>query len=71
MDDLALSNDNLERLGELVDKVDNFLQYGVGGGMVALPATMRIDALTTGLKEIRAEIKALYLLEGGEGHWND
>jgi hypothetical protein len=61
---------NLEILGELVDTADNYLEYGVGGGMSGLPPGMRIDAPTNGLKAIRKEIKALYIVEGGEDRWS-
>jgi hypothetical protein len=62
--------EGLNDLGELIDKADNFLEYGSKkAGFARLPITMRLDALTTGLEEIRAEVKRLYLANGGTDEW--
>lgn len=61
-----MNEELLERLGQLIDKADNYLEYPKNKYM-AIP--MRMDALTHGLMEIRAEILAVYLEAGGEDHW--
>lgn len=56
----------IERLGQLIDKVDNYLEYRKGG---AWPLAMRADAMGTGLDEIRQEILAIYEGLGGDDVW--
>lgn len=60
-------------LGRAVDTAENYMEYGTHATMTAmarLPANIRIDALSNGLKELRDTIKALYLELGGEDVWS-
>ncbi len=59
--------DTLERLGQLIDKADNYL----AAATLPLPPRMHVEGLTTGLREIRAELLAIYLAAGGENEWKD
>lgn len=68
--DVPDNADQLERLGRLIDQADNYLQYAIGGDMDRLPTGMRLDALSLGLKEIRAEMLAIYLEAGGTDEWS-
>lgn len=55
----------LERLGQLVDKAENYLAMQV----IPVPPTMLIDSLKTGLEDVRDEIKTLYFRLGGDNVW--
>lgn len=60
-------------LGRAVDTAENYMEYGTHAtttAMTRLPANIRIDALSNGLKELRDTIKALYLELGGEDVWS-
>jgi hypothetical protein len=60
-------DDQLERLGQLIDTADNYL----AAASLRLPAAMHVEGLTAGIRELRAEILAIYLDAGGENHWAD
>lgn len=62
-----MNEDTLERLGQLIDKADNYL----AAASLRLPSQMHVEGLTTGLREIRAELLAIYLAAGGENEWED
>lgn len=67
------NEDILDVLGRAVDTAENFMEYGTDAttpAMARLPETMRIGALSHGLKELRDTIKALYLGLGGEDVWS-
>jgi len=59
-------------VSEMVDKAENFLQYGniEGSPLATLPADMRIDALTNGLMEIRDALRAEYISLAGSDPWD-
>lgn len=60
-----MTEEQLERLGQLIDKVDNYL----AAAKLPFPAQFHIDGLKHGMDEVRAEILAIYLEAGGENHW--
>ena len=57
-------------IGELVDKACNYAVYG-GPGMARLPAEIRIDAMTTGLLELRDGLRQFYVGITGTDPWKD
>lgn len=63
-----MSEEIIERMGQLIDKCDNFLTYPDNKFM---PLPMRADAMGHGLKEIRAELLAIYLAAGGTDEWSE
>lgn len=65
-----MNEEQLERLGQLIDQADNFLEFADGGRMAAGFNSLRIEALGTGLKQIRAGILAIYLEAGGTDEWS-
>lgn len=52
-----MTHDQEERLGRLVDKADNFFH----AAQLKLPDLMHKEALQSGMKEIRDELRALYV----------
>ena len=59
-------------IGELVDKAENYLQYGaiVHEPMKSLPPVMRIDALTRGLMEVRDALRKVYVESALNDPWD-
>ena len=55
----------LEKLGRLADKADNYLQWAYNPA----PDSLKIDAMKTGLAELSEELKALYIELGGSNPW--
>jgi len=68
---MEISYEQLDRIGQLADKADNFLQYAHGPFANAVPAATRFDALRTGLTELRDQLKAVVVEVGGEDPWGD
>lgn len=64
MTDVTLSNDDLESLGLLVDRMDNFAAASV----LPLPAQMHADALSAGMAELRDELRD-FLISKGFNPW--
>ncbi len=62
-----LTPEHLDRLGQLVDKCDNYLTYGAGNPIIS--DSMKLGALEYGVKDLRAEILKLYLELGGTDEW--
>lgn len=61
-----ISDDDLEELGQLADKADNF----VHASKMRLPAHIHLEALGGGMKEIRDKLRALVVrLSDGENPW--
>jgi hypothetical protein len=60
---------NIAHLGLLIDKADNYLEYETFPAPPQGNAIAR-SALVAGLKEIREELKAIYLDLGGEDVWH-
>lgn len=62
-----LTPERLDRLGQLVDKCDNYLAYK---GNRLFGHDLKIGAYESGLTELRKEILALYVELGGDaGNW--
>jgi len=61
-----MSTENLEKLGLLIDKLDNLMQ----AAKMPLPAALHLEGLLPALPEIRAEIMEVYTTEGGEDVWS-
>jgi hypothetical protein len=57
----------LEKLGCLVDKVDNL----VHAGAIPMPDKLRVTALTEALPGLHSELKALYVEISGDDPWAD
>ncbi len=55
----------LETLGQLVDKAENFLSLQ----KMPIPEKMRVESLIQAVTELRDEIKSFYLENGGEDVW--
>lgn len=65
-----MSEEQLERIGQLIDKADNYLEYTKDTVFTRnLPTAMRMDAMATGLKDIRAELLAIFVENGGANLW--
>lgn len=63
-------HDLAEKLGQLIDTVDNYAQYSiVCGPFEALPPDMRFDALNRGLKQVRDTLYGIYISLGAEDAW--
>ena len=64
---------DIEKIGELVDKAENYAQYGNidDAPMAALDPRMRIDAMTVGLLELRDALRVYYVEESGQDPWED
>jgi hypothetical protein len=69
---MNITDEQLERIGQLADKADNFLTYAdsAHGFAASLSTTMRFEALKTGLTELRDELRAAVVEIGGEDPWN-
>ena len=64
---LEITADQLEVIGELAEKADNFLPYTSN----PLPVQMRFDALKHGLTELRDALRTIYVNVGGHDPWAD
>jgi hypothetical protein len=66
-----MSNEELvEHLGQLIDTADNYLEYTKDTTFTKmLPPAMRLEALGTGLKDVRSKVFEIYSALGGENHW--
>lgn len=60
-----MSQENLEKLGQLIDRLDNLMM----ASKLPLPATLHLEGILPALPEIRAEIMEVYTDEGGENVW--
>jgi len=56
-----MKDTNLEKLGMLIDRLDNIIQMG----SIPLPAEMHLEGIKPALPEIRTEILSVYKDEGG------
>ena len=64
-----LTYDQLDDLGRLSDKADNF--YHAGALMPGLSAETHREALTNGMLDIRNELRRLYKEISGEDPWEE
>lgn len=64
---LILIEAQLERLGQLVERVDNL----VHAGKIPMPDKLRVTALTEALPGLHSDLKALYVEIAGEDPWAD
>ncbi len=60
---MELTYEQLDRIGRLADKADNYLSTSL---LTILSPTTHVDGLTVGMREIRDEAQALYRELGGE-----
>ena len=61
----------LDSIGQLADKADNFLQYAHGAFADRVPTATRFDALKVGLTELRDDLKNIVIEVSGENPWGD
>lgn len=61
-----MTDELLEQLGMLIDKADNYLALQENH---FLPPHARLDAAVKGLVDVRDEMLAFYLGNGGEDVW--
>lgn len=61
------TDDQLEKLGALVGRVDNVIHAGV----IPIPDRLRLRALSEFLPDLHAELKALYVEIAGDDPWKD
>ena len=59
----ALTKDQLEQLGSLIDKADNYL------ALVKISSVLHVDALQHGLTEIRTGMHDLYVAIAKDDPW--
>lgn len=57
----------LDILGRLVDTLDNYLVYGDEPN--PFPPTIRLNAMSHGLGDVKAQVLQLYTDLGGEDVW--
>ena len=62
-----MNEEQIERIGQLIDTVDNHLAMQ-GNHM---PDSIRAAAAKAGLSDIRDELKKIYFDAGGEDVWED
>lgn len=58
-----MNEDQVEKIGELADKADSFLELIYN---VAMTPKMKVDAAKTGFLEIRDALKELYIELSGD-----
>ena len=63
----TITGEQLEKLGELSDKADNL----IAASMLPVSPRIHIDALRTGLKEIRDMLRIIYVEIGDDDPWED
>jgi hypothetical protein len=63
----VVTEEQLEKLGKLVDRIDNL----VHAGAIPMPDKLRVTALTEALPDLHSELKALYVEIAGEDPWAD
>lgn len=62
-----MSEELLERLGQLIDRCDNNLSAAT----LPLSAYIHVAGLTAGMRDVRAELFAIYTEAGGENVWEE
>lgn len=63
-----ISEDQIEQLGKLADKADNFCE----AAKIQLPAHIHLEALSGGMRDIRDALKSLVVqLSDGESPWDE
>ncbi len=62
-----MNNENAEDLGQLIDSVENY----AAALNLPLPPQMHIDQLKEALPDFAKRLKAIYVSETGENHWED
>lgn len=60
-----MNNEILERIGQPVDKCENFMM-GFKPPMNSLPPHITLESQKHGIKEIRDELKSIYFAAGGD-----
>lgn len=65
LNQMNLTEDQLEDLGRIADMADNF--HAAAG--MQLPASMHIECLRTGMSAISEQIKAIYVKASGADPW--
>jgi hypothetical protein len=60
-----ISDEQLEQIGLLADKADNFH----GASQLPLPPQMHVKQLSVGMKEIRNELREIHTAISGEDVW--
>ncbi|WP_293708644.1 hypothetical protein [Stenotrophomonas sp. UBA7606] len=61
-----MNDDQLERLGQLADRLDNY----AAAGAIPMPDHIRLAAINEAIPEMRDELKAV-LREAGFDPWGD
>jgi hypothetical protein len=61
------TEEQLEKLGRLVDRIDNL----VHAGAIPMRDELRVKALTASLPDLHSELKALYIEIAGDDPWAD
>lgn len=59
--------DNVERIGQLADQVDNL----IAATEIPMPPAFHLNNLVVELKKISAELKAIYRSVDGNDPWAD
>ena len=63
----GMKNENAEDLGLLIDSVESY----AGALNLVLPPEIHIDQLKEALPDFAKRLKAIYVSETGENHWED
>lgn len=64
---MTLTPDQLDRLGRLADKADNFSH----AAKMPLPDSVHKTCLLEGMGDIRNELRAIYVEASGENPWKE
>lgn len=64
---MMVTEAQLEKLGHLVDRIDNL----VHAGAIPMPDKLRVTALAEALPDLHSELKTLYVEISGEDPWAD
>ena len=61
-----MMTENLDRLGEVADDIDNLL----GAMALPMPPQFHLDQLRRALPEVRDRIRRIYVAEAGDNPWD-
>lgn len=64
---MTITDEQLEKLGELVDKADNL----IAASRLAVSPAIHVEGLRGGLVEIRAALREIYIEIANDNPWED
>lgn len=67
MKDSEMTTEELDAIGRLADKANNFAH----ATLLPLPAKMHAEQLSIGMKDIRDALRKIYVEASGDNPWED